>query len=148
MLSLKWIIKGSFWTNIDRPIAFFRSGPSKIEKILFFTILEGTLNKKLSLYMRYQYRFWKLVVQAFKNAINIYFWTFGFKRTPCWKWSIFVKMVHFQMGLKKFLINFLSFLFFIWLLEPFVSMLKMKSKKFIFILFWKNQLKKTFNIYI
>ena len=38
--------------------------------------------------MRYQYRFWKLVVQAFKNAINIYFWTFGCKRKRCWKWSI------------------------------------------------------------
>ena len=36
----------SFWTNIDWLLAWFRSGPSKIEKMLFFTILEGTLNKK------------------------------------------------------------------------------------------------------
>ena len=58
-----------------------------------------------------EYRFWKLVVQALINAFNIYFFTFGFKRTPCWKWSIFVKMVHFQMSFKKILINFRSFYF-------------------------------------
>ncbi len=122
MLSLKWIIKDS---------VLIRSGPSKIGKMLFFTILEGTLNKKLISYIRYQYRCWKLVFEALIKAIYIYFLSLCCKLTPCWKSSIFVKMVNFQMSLKKFLINILSFLFFIWWLEPFISILEMKSKKFI-----------------
>ncbi len=132
MLSLKWTIKAIFWTNIDKPIAFFRTGPSKIGKILFFTSLEGTSNKKLSLYViciEISIQILKAGYSSFNNANSIYFLTFDCKRTLGWKRSIFVKMVHFQISLKKILIYFLSFLFFIWLLEPFVSMIKMKFKK-------------------
>ena len=59
------------WFGVKK--AFFRWSPSKIEKLLFFTIFEGILIKKYSFYMKYQYRFWKLVVQALINAFNIFF---------------------------------------------------------------------------